>query len=367
MVAILAALDLAPCRYDDQVTCTVPTHRVDLELPEDLYEEVLRHFGYGNVPAALPVAATAPGQRLGSWPLTERARNALAAAGLAEAVTYSFVAPEMEAATAVTPLATRGDAVPVVNPISSRLAVMRRSLLAGLVEAAAGNLRRGAATVAIGEVGRAFFATGGQPREEERLALVLAGGGGTWDAPRPLDLLDLKGALEVVLDGLGIAGAVWRPASTPLLAAGEGTEIVAGGVVFGVAGRLADAVAALSDAGGALWVAELDLAAAAVPAVPAFQPLPRFPAVPSDLTIRHKLALPYAELLAAIRRDDPAWIESVAPVARYRGEGVAADEVKTTVRITYRHADRSLTQDEVNAAHFTLMDALARDLGVSFT
>ena len=367
VLAILVALGLAPCRYDDQVTCTVPSHRVDIDLPEDLYEEVLRHFGYDNVPSALPGAATAPGRRLGSWPLTERARNALAAAGLAEAVTYSFAAPEVEAATAVTPLSARGEAVPVTNPISSRLAVMRRSLLAGLVEAAGGNLRRGAGAVAIGEVGRAFFATGGQPREEERLALVLAGSAGAWDAPRALDFLDLKGLVEVVLDGLGIGGVSWRPAATALLAAGEGAEIVAGSTVIGVAGRLADAITALADTDAALWVAELDLAAAAAPGVPVFQALPRFPAVPSDLTIRHNLALPYAELLAAIRRDGPAWIESVTPIARYRGEGVAADEVKTTVRITYRHADRSLTQDEVNAAHFTLMNALARDLGVSFT
>ena len=367
VLAILAALELGPVRAGDAVTCTVPSHRVDLELPEDLYEEVLRHFGYDNVPSALPVEASAPGQRLGSWPLTERARNAVAAAGLAEAVTYSFVAPELEAATAVTALSARGDAVPVVNPISARLAVMRRSLLAGLVEAAAGNLRRGAGAVAIAEVGRAFFATGARPREEERLALVLAGGTGAWDAPRELDFLDLKGVLEAVLDGLGVAGAVWRAAASPLLADGQGAELLCAGRVVAVAGRLADAVATLADAGAPLWVAELDLAAAAAPGVPAFQALPRFPAVPSDLTVRHKLALPYAELVAAIRRDGPPWVESIVPVARYRGEGVASDEVKTTVRITYRHADRSLTQEEVNAAHFALMDALARDLGVSFT
>jgi phenylalanyl-tRNA synthetase beta chain len=367
VVGILAALDLAPCRDADQVTCTVPTHRVDLEVPEDLYEEVLRHFGYDNVPSALPIVATTPGKRLGSWPLTERARNALAAAGLAEAVTYSFAAPEIEAATAQTLLSARGDAVPVTNPISSRLAVMRRSLLAGLVEAAGANLRRGAGAVAIGEVGRAFFATGGQPREEERLAFALAGSAGAWDAPRPLDFLDLKGVLEAVLDGLGISGVSWRPASTPVLAAGAGAEIVVDGRVIAVAGRLADAIGVLADLDGAVWVAEIDLAAAASPAVPAFEALPRFPAVPSDLTVRHKLSLPYAELIAAIRRDGPAWVESIAPIARYQGDGVAAGDVKTTVRITYRHPDRSLTQDEVNAAHFALMDALARDLGVSFT
>jgi phenylalanyl-tRNA synthetase beta chain len=367
VLAILAALGLAPRPEGDLVTCTVPSHRVDIELAEDLYEEVLRHFGYDNVPSALPAAASQPGQRLGSWPLTERARNALTAAGLAEAVTYSFAAPEVEAATAVTSLSARGGAVPVSNPISSRLAVMRRSLLAGLLEAAGANVRRGASSVAIGEVGRAFFATGGAPREEERLAIVLAGNSGAWDAPRALDFLDLKGIVEVVLDGLGVGGAAWRPAATPLLAAGLAAEIVLAGAVIGVAGRLADEVAALADAGTPLWVAEIDLAAAAAPAVPAFEALPRFPAVPSDLTVRHKLALPYAELAAAIRRDGPAWVESVAPVARYRGEGVAEDEVKTTVRITYRHTERSLTQDEVNAAHFALMDALARDLGVSFT
>jgi phenylalanyl-tRNA synthetase beta chain len=345
----------------------VPTHRVDLELAEDLYEEVLRHFGYDNVPSVLPVAATTPGARLGSWPLTERARNALAAAGLAEAVTYSFVAAEVENATAASPLAARGGAVPVLNPISSRLAVMRRSLLAGLIEAVAGNLRRGAGRVALGEVGRAFFATGSQPREEERLAIALAGAAGPWDAPRPLDFLDLKGHVEAVLESLGIAGATWRRASAPVLAEGDAAEIVAGAAVIAVVGRLADGLAALFEIDAPVWVAELDLAAAAAPGVPAFQALPRFPAVPADLTIRHRLSLPYAELVAAIRRDGGAWIEDVAPVARYRGEGVASGEVKTTVRIVYRHDDRSLTQEEVNTAHFALMDALARDLGVSFT
>ncbi len=367
VLAILTALELAPRRAGDSVTCTVPAHRVDLELAEDLYEEVLRHFGYDNVPSLLPVAATTPGARLGSWPLTERARNAMAAAGLAEAVTYSFVAAEVEAATAATPLASRGEAVPVLNPISSRLAVMRRSLLAGLVEAVAGNLRRGAGRVALGEVGRAFFATGGQPREEERLAIALAGAAGPWDAPRLLDFADLKGLIEEVFEGLGIAGATWRPSSAAVLGGGEAAEVVAGGAVIAVVGRLADGLATLFDLDAPVWVAELDLAAAAAPGVPEFQPLPRFPAVAADLTIRHRLSLPYAELVAAIRRDGAAWIGDVAPVARYRGEGVAGDEVKSTVRIVYRHDDRSLTQEEVNTAHFALMEALARDLGVTFT
>jgi phenylalanyl-tRNA synthetase beta chain len=366
-VRVLAALGCEPKARGDRVTCTVPTWRVDLELAEDLYEEVLRHFGYNNVPSELPSLAGEAGARLGSWPLTERARDTLAAVGAAEAFTYSFVAAETEAATARSPLAAGGAPVAVANPLSARMAVMRRSLLAGLVEAAAGNQRRGAERVLLGEVGRAFFADGAQVREEERLALALAGAVGPWDAPRPVDFPELKGLVDGVLAGLGLATAGWRPSDAAVLAAGTGAEIVRDGRVIGIAGRLADDVAALLEVPAALWVAEIDLGAAAAAPTVAFAPPPRHPAVVSDLTVRHRLDLAYERLVAAVRAAAPSWLESVSPVVRYRGEGVGPDEVKTTLRLTYRHPERSLTQDEVNAAHFVVMEALARQLGVSFS
>ena len=364
----LTALELAPRATGDVITCAVPSHRVDLELPEDLYEEVIRFFGYDNVPSALPAGEVTPGARLGTWPLTERGRDALAAAGMAEAFTYAFVSAEADAAASGSPLAERGAAAALENPLSARLAVMRRSLLAGLAEAAAGNLRRGAERVLLGEVGRVFFARPGAVAEEERLAVAVAGRLGAWDALRPAEFLDLKGVVEAVLAGLGVPVCTWRAATVGVLAAGEGAEVVRDGRVIGVAGRLSDAAAAAFDVPSELWVAEIDLSAAGAAArVPAFEPLPRFPAVTADLTVRHKLALSYEQLVAAITAAAPPWLEGVVPVVRYQGEGVAPDEVKTTVRLTYRQAERSLTQDEVNAAHFALMDRLARELAVSFS
>jgi phenylalanyl-tRNA synthetase beta chain len=365
-VKTLSALELAPQEKGDTVTCSVPRHRVDLELPEDLYEEVLRHFGYENVPSVLPAFAVKPGQRLGSWPLTERARDALVAAGAAESFTYSFASHELESATAASPLADRGGVVSVENPLSARLAVMRRSLLAGLVEAAGTNLRRGAERVLLGEVGRVFFARGPEVVEEERLAIALAGKVGAWDAVRPADFLDLKGVLEVVLAELGMNGAAWRPSTAPLLAPGEGAEVFVGERVAAVAGRLGDPIAEAFDLPAPLWVAELDLGTVAAERAPSFQPLPRFPAVTADLTVRHKLSLSYAALLAAVRAAGSDRLESMSPVVQYRGEGVAPDEAKTTLRLVYRHPERSLTQEEVNAAHFALMDTLGRKLAVSF-
>ncbi len=208
---------------------------------------------------------------------------------------------------------------------------------------------------------------GGGAREEERLALALAGRTGAWDESRDVDFLDLKGVVETVLEHLGVAEAAWAPSRDALLEPGFAARVTVAGRVVAVAGRLADVVAVGFDVPAPLWVAELDLDCAAAEVVPAFRPLPRFPAVVADLTVRHKVALPYERLAAAVRGAAPEWLEELAPVVRYRGEGVGADEVKTTLRLVYRHGDRSLTQDEVNAAHFALMEALASDLGVSFT
>ena len=152
-----------------------------------------------------------------------------------------------------------------------------------------------------------------------------------------------------------------------MLAAGESAEVRDGERVVAVAGRLAEPVAALVDAPAPLYVAEVDLSAARRGvSAGSFKPVSRFPAVPADLTVRHALTLPYADLEAAIRAAGPIFLEDVEPLVRYRGEGVGADEVKTTVRLTYRLAERSLTQDEVNQAHFALMETLTARLGVSF-
>lgn len=366
VLGVLAALGCDPRPGSDEVTCSVPPWRVDLELPEDLYEEVLRHWGYDRVPSALPKAATAPGKRLGTWPVTDRARDVLVHAGLAEAVTYSFITSELDAATAGSPLADRGAPVLLDNPLSARMAVMRRSILGGLAEAAAGNLRRGAEGVLLGEVGRVFFGTGGRPQEEERLAVAMAGRRGGWDRPEETDFLDLKGTLEAVLEPLGLEAPGWRPADAPVLAPGTGAAIYAGDTLVGIAGRLAEAVTLLVDCPQALWVAEMDLGHVAARAVPTVRPLPRFPAVVADLTVRHARAVAYAELVAAVRAAGPEWLEAVQPVVQFEGAGVAAGEVKTTLRLVYRLAERSLTQDEVNAAHFALMEELGRRLPVSF-
>ncbi len=363
---VLTALEIPFQVQGPTFQCEVPAHRVDLELPEDLYEEILRHWGYDRIPSVLPPLTGGPGERRGSFPLTDRARDLAQSLGLAEAITYAFVSEEVEASFGDSPLAGRGELVRLQNPLSARMAVMRRTLWSGLVEAAANNLRRGAERVQLFEVGRVFFSREGRVHEEERLAVLLAGEVGAWDSRRPVDFLDVKGMAEALAEGLEIAPLTFTPLAGPF-APGFGAVMQRDGATVGVLGKLSPKVQSLFDAPRPLWAVELSLDTVTTPMPPKFQELSRYPAVVADLTVRHPLSLPYGELVATLWSLAPEILERVEPVVRYRGEQVAADEVKTTLRLTYRHRDRSLTQEEVNAVHFALMEQLAARLGVSFT
>lgn len=363
---VLSALEIPFQVQGQSFHCQVPSHRVDLELTEDLYEEILRHWGYDRIPSVLPPLKEGPGERRGSFPLTDRARDVAQGLGLAEAITYAFVPEEAEEAFQESPLTGQGELVRLENPLSARLAVMRRTLWSGLVEAAAANLRRGAERVQLFEVGRVFFAREGRIHEEERLAVLLAGEVGAWDSRRAVDFLDLKGVAEALAEALGLAPLTFAPLTGPF-APGYGAVMQRKGEAVGVLGKLSEKAQALYDAPRPLWALELVLDVAAVLAPPKFQELSRYPAVVADLTVRHPLSLPYGQLVAVLWSLAPHILERVEPVVRYRGEQVGPDEVKTTLRLTYRHRERSLTQEEVNAAHFALMEQLAARLGVSFS
>ncbi len=362
----LARLEIPFREENGLMRCQVPWHRPDLELPEDLFEEVLRHWGYNRIPSILPPLLGGPGQRLGSFPLTDRVRDLAQGLGLAEAMTYAFVPREVEEAFSASPLASRGGILALENALSARMAVMRRTLWSGLAEAAAANLRRGAERVQLFEVGRVFFAEQGKTWEEERVAVVLSGEIGPWDRRPPVDFADLKGLAEALSEGLGLEDPVWQPHGGPF-APGLGACLRVGERVVGVLGQLSEAIQALFEAPCPLWALELALEASPGERVLRFAELPKFPPVVADLTVRHPLSLSYAQLVACVWQHAPNILEAVEPLVRYRGEKVGPDEVKTTLRLTYRHPARSLTQEEVNQAHFALMAALTQSLGVSFT
>jgi len=366
VMRILDGLGFAPAADGDRITCTVPSWRVDVERTADLYEEVIRHVGYDAVPAVLPVLPTPPGERCGGWGLIDRARDAAVSAGLAEVVTYAFIDGEDDALVTGSGMEP-GDPLPLVNPLARTQATMRRSLLPGLLSGVREALNQGERGIAVFEEGRVFWQRDGRPGEAERLAIALAGVHGSWLGTAPVDFSALKGVVETVAAAIPLPLALWRPGGAPWLEPGRGAEILDGeGRVIGIAGEVADAQLERWGIRQPTWVAELDLRAATQPGVASYRPLPRFPAVTADVTVEHDRALTYAELERAAREAACELVERLELVARFEGEGLPRNRVRTTLRVVYRNPERSLTQDEVNAEQAALRGRLAERLGVDF-
>lgn len=366
---------------------TVPSWRwydFDVRRPDgrvweqDLYEEVVRLHGFDDVPAALPAIGGSDGPRTAAQTRRDHVRELLAGCGFAEAINFAFLDREGEAGVAALGVLLGRDAGPlaVANPVSERYAVLRRSLVPNLVANAGFNRRRGAEAVRLFEIGHAFFPapgggacgdveTGLPVDEIETVALLAGGASGTpWDRPREADLFALKGVVESLAEALGTPLTA-RPAELPGLIAGSAAELVtAGGEVAGYLGRVEPgAVAEGPDDGLPLYAAELITGRLGSGGWGRVELPSRRPTVAADLTLTHDATVPWAEIATAVEELRTPELAAFGLKDRYTGEGVPAGAVNTTLYFLYGSPERTLTQDEVNAAQRELAGRLDQRFG----
>ncbi len=336
---------------------TIPSFRVDVQREIDLVEEVGRHDGFASLPATFPELAEAQAAPDDRTLLDRRLRHVLTACGLSEAMTFAFV----ERAAAL-PF-TVGEPAALANPLSEKYAVLRPSLLPGLVDAAAHNRRRERKDVRLFETGTRFTPSG----EGRAVAAIWTGAGAAahWgEKPRVVDFYDVKGVVEAMLRALGIE-AEFDVLSKPYFAEGRAASFTTpSGTRLGELGQLAaDVLAARGfPAGESAYAFEMDVDAAAG-ARPAgelrAQSLPRFPAVVRDVSILVDNVLPAASVRGTIRAAAPATLVDITEFDRYRGAGVPEGRVSLSLRLTFRSPDRTLTDAEVDAAMAGIVHALA--------
>jgi phenylalanyl-tRNA synthetase beta chain len=351
-----------------ELEVVVPAFRRDVSLEDDLVEEVARVWGYGEIPSTIPSGTLSLTRRPGHLVLQDTVRRALTAAGCQEAITLSLVDPAHLEHAGLAP----GDARAVVlqNPLATDRSVLRPTLLLGLLEALATNVRRQTPDVRLFEIGRVFESAGpGElAREETRVGLVLTGlrAPRSWFGGRArADVFDAKGAIENVIEGLGRTELTVEPTEAPYLEDGRGARVLVRGTPVGVFGELHPAVRRAFDLAAPVFVAELSLdRLGAIPPRPLeHRPLPRFPGVQRDLAVVVRAEVSGAEVGRAIQAIRNPWLRRVTLFDVYTGGQIGSGRKSLAYALLYQAEDRTLTDAEVNAMHGEVVERLRATLG----
>jgi phenylalanyl-tRNA synthetase beta chain len=360
----------------EPATFQIPTWRVDLKREADLIEEVERLHGLEKIPATPPRGAIGTNAFDAVHDQIAEARRILAGLGLNEAQGQTLVAKaECRASDA--------ELVALANPLSSDMDVLRPGLLPGLIHSLRHNVTRKNYDVALFEVGRVFRSadslvrenskapepadkTVRAPREERRVAIALTGqrNASFWsgdDREVKLDLFDLKGVLEEFLELFGLRNITFtrRAESTPLFL--ESATIALGGKLpLGELGQLSPALVKQYDLRDAVFLAELNLTqlVARRNAGTSFKLLPHFPSIRRDVAMLVPETVTHDAVLQTVRQTKPANLESVDLFDVFRGKHVPAGQKSLAYAFTYRSAEKTLTDSEVNATHAKVVDAL---------
>lgn len=363
----LRALEFKVEKRDaDTLLVTVPPHRLDIQAGSaDLIEELARIHGYDRLPATL-LADQLPEQHGNPTLLFEdRVRDILVNAGLQEVITYHLTQPEREAPLGLAEIPY----LRLHNPISSERVVMRHSILAGVLEVAAANLRH-TETVRIFELGPIFLPRRGEkfPAEPRRLAVVMTGrrkpyfwGDQEASPPPLLDFFDLKGVVEELAADLHLAEAAYRAVESPYLHPGRAAEWVVQGKNLGTFGQLHPKTAEHCGLGERLILVgefDLDVLQELTPGRYTFTPVQRFPAALRDIAVIVEESITAERLTAEIRTAGGALLRAIHLFDVYRGESIPAGTKSLAYALSYQADDRTLTDKEVDKAHKKIEDRL---------
>jgi phenylalanyl-tRNA synthetase beta chain len=363
----------------------VPTWRRDIAIESDVVEEVARVRGYELVPSVTPDTGM-PRYRPSPLEVRDLVRETLAGAGLTEVVTPALVSPRhLETFGLLRPVPSIGDEpqpvgspVLVTNPLSRDHSLLRQGLIGSLLDVVSTNLRHGTDDVAIFEVGKGYARDGDETREWWRLGFALTGAAAPLHhdrVARPYDIDDAKGIIALLCRRLGFDRPVYQPESgepvfhpgrTARVAAATGpadTRPGAGGHgLEAIVGELHPSVPPRWDLRGSTPVivgevalsglAEGQLAAWRAPAVP------RFPAVDRDLAVVIDASRPAGEVEDMIRRNAGSLLRHIRLFDVYRGAPLADTDKSLAYRLTFQADDRTLTEDEVDAAVHAVTGAL---------
>jgi phenylalanyl-tRNA synthetase beta chain len=366
---VLTSVDFdAKIQDGDTISVLRPSFRVDVSRPEDLMEEVARLWGYDNIPTTsprLPVEAKLPGCGI---VLRENIRQMMTGFGFSEAINYSFIAQNSCDRLKLPAEDPRRSILEILNPISEDQAVMRTSLIPGLLDTMRHNLSQQLKTLKLFEVGKIFISSEKDklPNEVEILAALWTGlrHDSCWHfQDDDCDIYDLKGIAEGLLKGLNIKDIRFMAMPDEqcnYTRPGHTAHIFAKDTPIGIMGEVHPDVLNAYDLRQKAFIFELNMETLPelISGVKQSKVIPRYPSVSRDATLIVSKTVEGARLLESVRMSEEKLMEDAYLVAVYEGQPIAEGKKSVSFRIVYRSDEKTLEDEIVNAVHQKIIGQL---------
>lgn len=333
-----------------------PLFRFDLATPEDCVEEIARIYGYDNIPARLrPMEPRIVPKK--ETHLDEKVLcNILVDRGYQEAISYSFVPPEVESL-----LSPDDETIRLNNPISEDLSIMRGTLWSGLIPALDRNVKRQQSRVRFFETGLSFQKEQGELIQRKKLAGAITGSlfSEQWNADsRVVDFYDIKGDVEALLDQATAHQFEFKPSQHKALHPGQSADIYSNGDRVGVFGALHPAVEAKLNLDQQVFVFELDIDLIAHRKLPAYTKLSPYPAVRRDLALLVKSDVSYDEIDNSLKSLAINELVDSFVFDVYVSDNLDSDQKSVALGLIFQDFSRTLEEQEISAHVDKIMETL---------
>jgi len=347
---IFQRLGMEVKKYPDGWLIKSPGFRFDIQIEADLLEEVVRIYGYNNIPRTQPSYHSIIQSQPEAQNSLNTLKKCLVSRGYYEAISYSFVDPKWQKI-----LDPQSQTIALANPLSSEMSVMRTTMWAGLLSALKHNVNRQQNRVRLFETGLCFKPGADKAgvdgiAQEPMFASVICGdiNQEQWaEQSRKVDYFDIKADVEALLS-YSASKTTFEAAEHPALHPGQSASIKQNGEPIGWIGALHPQVQKALDIDQRVYVFELKQSAIANNNIPAFSALSRYPEVRRDLAILVDEVIPVAEILSVIESTSSDLLKETQLFDIYQGKGVDEGRKSVAFGLILQEFSRTLTDLEVD-------------------
>lgn len=372
MVNYFESLEMKVDGDGDDMYVTPPTVRQDIEIEEDLIEEVARLYGYNKLPVTIPKGNNEASQSY-ERDVKDMARETMCALGANEIQTYSFVSPKGVDNIRIDEDSWERAFVRILNPLGEDTSVMRTVLTPGMLEVLGRNYSRNTESVRAFEIGNTFMVNlldeNELPTESDAMSIGFYG-------PEE-DFFTLKGTIEELLEKLGIKElefipekeyGTYHPGRCARIAVKDDNCGFTGSdeelVELGIMGEVHPDVAEKYGIGTRCYVAELffNVVSEMANLEKTYKPLPKYPAVSRDIALVVDEDTAVGDIEKTIKEAGNELLRNIKLFDVYRGPQVGENKKSVAFALTYRHDERTLTDEDVNKVHSKILDVLKEKL-----